>query len=150
MSYKRIKDRKKLVADCRVICTQARPHYFDIYLWEDQESFLKNTIDMDEYTQGCCELASVLLDPESGFSIPPRKLGEVHFIKDKWDEEVVAHELCHALLHRLRELCPSIRSVMKQEKNYEEEICYEFGMWNKQVYRWLWLHNPNTNYERKK
>ena len=30
------------------------------------------------------------------------KLGEIHFLKDNWNMEVVAHESQHAILHRSR------------------------------------------------
>ena len=148
MSYKRFKDKTNLVAETKMVCTATRPYYFDVYLWSDHDSFLNNTIGNDDRARGCCELAPSLIDPESKEEIPTRKMGEVHFIVDQWDEEVVAHELCHALIHRLRSLCPSTRSVIEQEENYEEDICYEFGKWNKKIYRWLWSCNPNPNYVR--
>jgi hypothetical protein len=80
---------------------------------------------------------------------PPKKMGEVHFIKDKWNMEIVAHELCHALIGRLRhnatlKLC----DVMMQNNDTEEIICYEFGRWVDEVYRRLWQEDPNEKWEK--
>lgn len=150
--YKRIKNKEKLVSKCKL--KSAGRHYYDVFLWEDQKSFDENTNDNEpEEAAGCVNFAPTrLLISQDGSihkKIPPKKMGEVHFIKGKWDMEIVAHELCHALIGRLRhnatlKLC----DVIQQNDDAEEIICYEFGRWVDQTYRWLWENDPNGEWEK--
>lgn len=89
------------------------------------------------------------MDPESGELLPSPKMGEIHFIAGQWDTEVVAHELQHAILHRLRVLCPSYRAILERDEiEEEEEVCYEFGRWFSNLYRWLWDIDPSSKWRR--
>jgi len=139
MPYKRIKDESNLIAKRKLMA--GKKYYFHVFLWADQESFDANTLDNSpKQSSGCVNLAPSIIEvSESGErEIIRPKLGEVHFIQDKWDLEIVAHELCHALIQRIRMISPSAVQIVEQEGNAEEDICYEFGRWIDQIYRLLW------------
>lgn len=142
MAYKLRKDETKLVAKWKVK-SSALPYYFHVFLWEDRESYLQNTVG-SERSLGCVNLAPWLeLNAGASFRKHVRpKLGEIHFIKDVWNMNIVAHELCHAIIHRIRTIGPSMSDVVNQVGGSEEEVCYEFGRWMDCLYRSLWDVNP--------
>lgn len=146
MPIRQVKDFSGLVAR-EIMRSRRRPHYWNIFLWKDKESFAANTTQTDDKTICCHCCMPILVDPESGELLPGNKLGEVHFIAGKWDMEVVAHELQHAIIHRIRCLCPSLRQIL-DDIEAEEEICYEFGKWMNNAYRWLWEHDPSSTWKR--
>lgn len=55
--YKRKKDKTNLIAEWE-IKIGAGKHYFDVFLWRDQESFDKNTLDNNPgESAGCVNCA---------------------------------------------------------------------------------------------
>lgn len=102
---------------------------------------------MEENTIGCCNKTKALINfnkslvefkfEEDGFElqkteekeITKPKLGELHFVKSDWNLEIIAHELCHALIHRLRVVNPLYKQMVLNEELNEEDICHEYGMW---------------------
>lgn len=151
MAYKRIKDESNLIAKWKLKSTGK--FYFHVFLWADQESFDKNTNGNKPYmSAGCVNLAPTIIEitknSEREFVRP--KLGEIHFIKNKWNIEIVAHELCHALIHRIRMIKPTVKQIIEQEGDSEEMICYEFGEWVNAIYNLLWNENPNKKWIKRK
>ena len=145
MAIKRKKNKEKLVAEWKL--KSGSGHYYSAFLWEDQKSFDENTHDNKPgEAAGCCNHAPMkLLVNEEGRVLkkcPPKKMGEVHFIKDKWNMEIVAHELLHALIGRFRNIQPKLCDIVMQNGNAEETICYGFGEWVDQSYRRLWKEDP--------
>jgi len=143
MPIKRIKDTSNLISQYKL--KAGKRHYFHVFLWATQEDFDKNTLDNISYeSSGCVNFAPSIIEcsSEGEREIVRPKLGEIHFIKKKWTIEVVAHELCHALIHRLRVIEPKAQDVVDQENESEELICYEFGAWVDQIYRLLWKDDP--------
>ena len=151
MPYKRIKDETNLLAKWKMKADGR--HYFHVFLWKTQKSFIANACDVDTTTLGCANLACTMIrvheDGTEDIVIRP-KLGEVHFIKDQWDLEIVAHELCHALIHRIRQIKPSFKNIIDQDGRSEEDICYNFGAWVNEIYNHLWKVNPNKKWKRTK
>jgi len=147
MPIRRVKDLSGLVAQAKMHSQGG--HYWHVYLWRDREAFMAGTIGNDEKTDGCHCSRPILVDPESGEMLPDPKMGEVHFIARTWDMEVVAHELQHAMLHRLRALCPSYKAILERDEiEAEEVICYEFGRWFHGIYKWLWEVDPSPGWKR--
>ncbi len=144
MSYKKIKDFTNLIASCRM-WANGRKHYWDVYLWKNKEAMLLNTKDLTPECGGAhCPLPT-LMDPESGELIPLPKAGEVHFINKDLSLEHVAHELSHAMIHRLKILCPSYKKIIEEDDMEAEEIiCYEFGKWIYEIYIWLSRERETT------
>jgi len=144
MSIKRIKDESKLIAKYKI--KAGKRYYFHVFLWDSQESFDENTVgNIKGQSAGCVNLSPWYYKISKSGTEEKRvqpKLGEVHFISGKWTTEIVAHELCHALIHRLRTINPTANDVLWQEKDSEETICYEFGGWMEQIYRLLWEDDP--------
>ena len=123
MTCKRNKDTSGLIAKWRLNSKQR--HYYDVFLWKDQSCFDQNTNDNEANIAAACVnfMPTKLLISESGEIkkiTKPKKLGEIHFLKDKWNMEIVAHELCHALLMRIRgvpkpKICDLLRQVGTSE-----------------------------------
>ena len=94
MPYKYRKDESNLVD--KWLIKADKKHYFHVFLWDSQESFDKNTVDNIPFeSSGCANLAPSIIEIGKGFEreIVRPKLGEVHFVKDKWTLEIVIHEL---------------------------------------------------------
>jgi hypothetical protein len=145
MAYNRIKDESNLIAKWKL--KSKGKFYFHVFLWADQESFDQNTLDNTiGQSAGCCNLAPTIIkifEDGSEEEIIWPKLGEIHFIKGKWSLEIVAHELCHALIQRIRMILPTANDIIEQIGDSEETICYEFGEWIEQIYCLLWkVDNP--------
>ena len=142
--YKRIKDDSKIVAQWKL--KVKGKHYYHVFLWKDQEAFDKNTCDNPPgEISGCVNYAPTYLNIYKGKEIHTvlPKLGEIHFIQGIWTLEIVAHELLHAMLHRINVLRnPLINDIFDQNGTAEEDICYDFGRWADEIYRRLWEVTP--------
>lgn len=132
---------RKSLARCkakmRLRCSTSR-NFFDVYLWHTRYQMAKQSGDGSARTMGLCQLMPTWWDDEADKEVVTPKLGEIHFVSRRWTTEIVAHELCHAILQRMRLVRPFAQQVMDQEGDSEEDICYEFGEWFDSVYRWLW------------
>lgn len=147
--YKLRKDKTKLIMQWKL--KAGKKHYFHVFLWEDQESFDQNVLGTEKNECiGCCNLAPTIISfKDNKEAIIRPKLGEIHFIKDEWNLEIVAHELCHGLIQRLRMIEPRVSDVVEQIDESEEIICHEFGKWVYKVYNSLWESNPNLKWSKK-
>lgn len=163
MTIRRLKDESKLVAKWKL--KAGKKHYYHVFLWKTEKDFYKNTEDTETHGSCACvnfspTIVEMYKDKNTNTTEPKKKvaykektiirpkLGEIHFIKDKWNLEIVAHELCHAIMHRIRQLNDNGQEIMEQEEEKEEEICYEFGAWMEVLYRELWEINPPFEYKK--
>ena len=151
MPVKRIKNVDKCVAQWKLKADE-KPYYWHVYLWEDQASFMNNTgpdvgskLLNDHMPTGCHCAVPTLIDQDTGQLVPDPKIGEIHFIKGKWDMEVVAHELLHAMFHKLNTLCICPKAI-SEDMDRQEPVCYEFGAWMDILYRKLWEADPNPKW----
>ena len=151
MPIKRIKDESKCVQKWTLRIIKPKKYfYFHVFLWENQKSFDENTFgNKPNEAMACVNLAPTIIEittkgkKSTEREIIRPKLGEIHFIKNNWNTETVAHELFHAFIHRLRSVKdPTAEQIIEQEGTSEEDICYEFGQWFDQLYRELWAINP--------
>jgi len=146
---KRIKDESKLVAKWRL--SVGKRHYFHVFLWDGRDSFEENTLGNEVGDSfGCVNLCPTVYNVKDGdFALVDRpKLGEIHFIKGMWTLEIVAHELCHALIQRLRMIPPTPEQVIEQEGDSEEDVCYWFGEVVDFIYRALWEADQPRTWEK--
>lgn len=151
MPVKRIKDMNKCIAQWK-LKSKERPYYWHVYLWEDTQALLVNAGGDVSAKQNpghvctACHCAMpTLVDPETGQLVPDSKLGELHFIRGKWDMEIVAHELLHAMFHKMNTLCICPKEV-SEDMDKQEIACYEFGAWVGELYRHLWKADPNPKW----
>lgn len=133
MPVKRIKDLSKCIAQFKLKCSES-PFYWHVYLWQDQQSLIENTgedVQPKIVPGNNCQAAHcpvpTLVDPETDQLVPGPKLGEIHFIQGVWTLEIVAHELLHAMFHRIRTLKSPCVDRLFLEMEVEELVCYEFG-----------------------
>jgi hypothetical protein len=149
MPVKRYKDMSGCIRQWKLKCSE-KPYYWHVYLWDGMDAFLANTAGIDIKDGHSAKAAHcpcpTLLDPETGQLVPDPKLGELHFMKGKWDLEIVAHELLHAMFHRARTLCSGLGEIAGNNMSKEELLCYEFGGWVDALYRKLWDIDPNPKW----
>jgi hypothetical protein len=82
-----------------------------------------------------------------------RRIGDLHLALDAFTMEIVAHELTHALIHRILVHGPDPTAVVLQARDdrllfgrapsfhggsADEEIAYEMGRWVSATYRWAY------------
>ncbi|KKN34708.1 hypothetical protein LCGC14_0790900 [marine sediment metagenome] len=153
---KRSKDERHMVSKLRLPSGYSR-HYWFAYLWDNDQALLDNTVDMGPGMAACCIPAKWVTDFKTGQNEVNPLMGELHFIVDKWSMLVVAHEIQHAIIHRMRVIIPFAWEVMAQDEissggykgvdSYEELVCHEAGKWVNDVYVWLWGKNPHGKLE---
>ena len=79
---------------------------------------------------------------------PLKVIGTIHFVRDRWDMETVAHECFHAAAHYIRATKSLPLGVDDDNMVKEEQVCYQMGRLVSNVYRKLWDLNPNPRWER--
>ena len=142
------KDLTNCLSQAKFPISQYETRYYSGFLWKDRKSLAANIIldadEKDDDMDGICCHSSYFVgrNTASPYQIKcPRKLGEIHFIADKWDLEVVSHECLHATINIARMLnCHPFYDI-----NYEEQVCYIHGELVDMVYRWLWQANPKRS-----
>lgn len=133
-----------------VIKSSVKPHYWDAFLWINRDAMHHVTDETNPNVAGIHrpESFSARFNENSelvGVSSDP-KLGEIHLVSGEWGFEVVSHELCHLLLHRIKVLGPrDVVSVLGDNIEDEEALCYEFGRIFEEVWKWLWDEDPAIN-----
>lgn len=141
MATVRRKDRSGLVGR-RLIRAEGDRYCLGAYLWATKGDLLRNTTGTDISTAACfCPMPYRV---RFGADLPdeyisPRLIGEVHFIRGRWDSEQVFHELTHAALHRLRSQGVFLAHLDMEQ---EEPHCYAIGRWGDQIHGWLWELDP--------
>jgi hypothetical protein len=123
-------------------------NFWQIFLWNKEKDLKRwsKKYSHDDYCEGTIGLHS----PNSfGIEeeIKPVPLGYIHFVNNKWNTEVVTHELLHALFHYIKGCIKDFaRRFYWDDMDLEEYLCYSFGEWNDEIYRWLWRHNPGRKW----
>lgn len=158
MPVKRLKDRRGLIARRSLLASHVyerrasgaggKPsrQYFALYLWENPEQ-LRRAADLEGRALGCHCPTPVRIQIEASGEetpVPRRLLGELHYVAGEWTDEVVAHELTHALFecHRSDVGATVLTGEGDQPFSHEEEWCYRFGRWFAVVYKFLWKNDP--------
>lgn len=147
MPLRHRKDLSRLIGRTRIQGRRSRRHYLLAYLWEDRQAMLAvvgtDGKGLDIRAMHCPNVTVMQVGKKNEPTVykSPPLLGEVHFVANDWNEEIVAHELVHAVLHRLEALGQGDLTALEIED--EEPICLEFGQWFDQVWSWLWKINPH-------
>lgn len=137
------KNRGKIVAQMKLPSSR-KPYYFQVILWETIDD-LKEYFDVDDDTLAMTCFEPWYVDSDTGQVYINPKLGEIHFARDAWNVNVVAHEVQHAIIHRMRLIWPPAHLIMLDEyADAEEEIAYEMGNWTERVHSFLWEHDPGV------
>lgn len=137
------KQKSKLVGQMRLRSSR-KPYYFQVYLWSDIAA-LHHHFDLDptDDTLAMTTFEPWFVDHATGKVFINPKLGELHFAVDHWNVNVVAHEVTHAIMHRMRLIWPPAHLLMLDEyADAEEEVAYELGNWTERVHHWLWQLDP--------
>lgn len=123
-----------------------RGYHTEALLWASQEDMIRA---LSIYSETPKNVGAAFV----GFSKEDKKakwgkrlssslLGEFHFYMGGWDIEMVAHEVTHSAIHRMRVLDPDGEDVLDDKKTadgepLEEVIAYESGFWTSDIHRWL-------------
>lgn len=127
------KDLTKCLAKTKVSPEIKKDIFWRVYLWGDVESLCANTeekLDPDLYA---CHCSMIYWESAEGEVYHTPCMGEIHFISDKWDEEIVSHECTHAAFQVQR-----THLLNLEDFEDEEKICWVQGSLCKQIYQWLW------------
>lgn len=117
-----------------------RACYLRLVLWPDQGAMASAV------RRKAARGASALFVPGPGARGKPTsaRIGDVHLVAGRWDLEVVAHEVQHALHHRQALHGPEPGDVAEQVEalsyvggRADEELAYEAGRWIAGLVRWL-------------
>lgn len=161
MGYRKYKNSEGLIARKKVRIVGSEDYrepwpvpqeYFEVYLWESREAMVANGLPKEDFDGAGAAVVHVpsLVSWACGGWIhkPRKKLSEVHFVKQDWDDEVIAHELIHVLGQCFRYVEPSPVDFAEQNGNSDEIVAYRFGKWVHVVTRWLWEHDPSSEWQR--
>lgn len=150
MGYKKIKNKTDLIEYWKFNIN--KQYYFHIYLWKNITAYYSNTphtiypiITKEKISHSLACMLPCTCSSFNNKTIIPNKLGEIHFIKNKWNIEIIAHELQHAIIHKIRLLPPYFEDILLQKDNAEEYICYLFGYMMSSIYTKLYAINPIKN-----
>ncbi len=99
-------------------------YYWRIYYWKTTNAMLKNT----PFSEKGTDTLACFVNNEYKDGKPQNYLGELHFVKNKWDLHVVNHEMMHATLRLIADFYPKkvLRSTKCKNSKYkelEENIC---------------------------
>lgn len=110
-----------------------------VYLWKTHEDMEKQSVD-DTSGAGAYHRSityTIALDRNGELlkSNTAPVMGELHFVSNSWNVEVVSHECCHAMfLYLASHGKYDFHTSMEEEEKY----CYLLGDLTLQVYRWLY------------
>lgn len=135
------KDKSKIVAQMR-LASSRKPYYFTVYLWSTIDD-LKAYFEVDDDTLAMTCFEPWYVDDDTGSVYINPKLGEIHYAIGHWNVNVAAHEVQHAVIHRMRLIWPPAHLILLDEyADAEEEIAYETGNWVERVYDFLNQNDP--------
>lgn len=135
------KDKTKIVGMLR-LGSSRKPYYFQVFLWTDIQA-LRDYFEVTDETLAMTCFEPWYVDDDTGHVYINPKLGEIHYAVDNWNINVVAHEVQHAIIHRMRLVWPPAHLILLEEyADAEEEIAYETGHWVERVYNWLRTLDP--------
>lgn len=135
------KDKSKIVGVLR-LASSRKPYYFQVYLWSDIKS-LRDYFEVSDETLAMTCFEPWYVDDDTGHVYINPKLGEIHYAVGHWNINVVAHEVQHAIIHRMRLVWPPAHLILLEEyADAEEEVAYETGHWVERVYGFLAKHDP--------
>lgn len=141
MPIKHQKDMSRCIAWGDIYINYFPGHYYRVFLWKDQAAMLDNTtLDGEERDEACggiaCHAPYIGCIGNDGRSMnrAPKRLGEIHFIRDSWNMEVVAHECFHAS----NNVCKILNIDPQDDIVLEERAAYIQGELVDEIYGWLW------------
>ena len=79
---------------------------------------------------------------------PLKVIGAIHFVRGKWDLEVVSHECLHAVSHYVRATGSKPLGHRSDDMEKEEALCYPFGRLVDEIYSKLWELDTPANWEK--
>lgn len=132
--------------------------HWKVLLWPDIQSFNTKvdipgkplSLDGNFICSGMHHPHPYYQDTETGEMHSLKVIGIIHFVRDKWDMEVVAHECGHAMAHYIRATGKNPLGDKRDNMEEEEELCYPFGRLVEEIYTKLWVLNPNPNWVKEK
>lgn len=149
MSIKYRKDEVKLLGKLK-LRGLSKPYFLEVFLWVDKKALLDNTYYHNRSAEACFDAPAWFEYWTKGATSISRKFGEVHFYKGGWNHEVVAHELIHALMFRMRVLRPYFEQMRDgyEKDNAEEFLAYEYAAWFDKTFNWLWNLDPSEKWKK--
>ena len=132
------KDLSKCVGKCKIHVDNVDKSW-RVYLWKTFKDMEDQSVnDVSGARAYHKAFAYFLRSDENGDMIRSRTspvMGELHFVSDNWNIEVVSHECCHAMF-----LCLASHGkyYCNADMEEEEKYCYLLGDLTRKVYLWLY------------
>ena len=127
------------------LVTEEDSYSWQVWLWDSVESYARwQRIHRGVSDYECLEDAAAHNGMPIEIGQPYQLVGHLHFLRQSWDEETVAHEMLHAFIHYARSQIPDLAKIfyLGPMIREEESCCYPFGRWFSWVWRWLWKVDP--------
>lgn len=122
--------------------------HWKVFLWPDRETFRDKMAD----GQGADGLHHPHPYCAEGLIFrkytPLKVIGSIHFVRGKWDLEVVSHECLHAVSHYVRATGAKPLGHRSDDMEKEEALCHPFGRLVDEIYRKLWELDTPANWEK--
>ena len=96
------KDESHVIAKADFMIGKFPGHYYRGFLWNDLETMREAIATVDDdfanVLAACCHDLYIQVIPASGRveNKCPKRMGELHFARGKWDMNLVCHECFHA------------------------------------------------------
>ena len=135
-----------LIASDFLITKDGEDHAFQVWLWDNHENMRQWS---KLYVKEVEENANAFFSDTVAMTYHPFQfLGHLHFVKDSWNTDTVAHELMHALFRYLIVVVEDFsRSLYAEIRKDKEALCYEFGYWMEWTFNWLFDKNPQEQWQ---
>lgn len=120
--------------------------HWKVFIWPDRETFHAKVRGADAY-DGMHHPHPYCVEGLIFRKYTPLKVvGAIHFVRDKWDLEVVSHECLHAVSHYVRATGAKPLGHRSDDMEKEEALCYPFGRLVDEIYRKLWELDTPANW----
>lgn len=135
-----------IASDFLITQEDEEKHAFQIWLWDSHKTMKQwaklYADEIDENAQAF--FSDVLAETHN----PCQFIGHLHFVKDDWNSDTVAHELMHGFFRYIK-VCfiDFTRALFLEWRDEKEQLCYEYGYWMEWTYNWLFDHNPQEQWK---
>ena len=147
MAVKADKDLSRLFASTKFYLPDSVRH-IAVYLWEDADALNANIPEGDQHPDigACCCHPVFIANYSSGIytaKFASAVVGELHFIKDDWTVEHVAHESFHFVVAYSEAIGINIYA----NRELGERMTYLHGQLVNSLYKWLWeVNTPKKSF----
>lgn len=117
--------------------------YLRIILWDSEDAMHEHVAASDGsigFSAMCQPHTYTQNNVTNKISIP-NCVATLHFVKNAWTLEIVAHEVCHFIFFLAR-VEQALSDIQDERMDVEEDYTYPMGDICDRLYKELWMRNP--------